>query len=87
MKLKSEKITIDGIEYTASELPIKAVMPLIPKMSAENPEGQFELIGKAVSVNGTPIGADSENLGTGAFMKLIKIVLRLNGMGDEGNAS
>jgi hypothetical protein len=87
MKLKSEEIEIHGTKFTVSELPVKVILPLVNKMGEDNGEGQFELLGEAVSINGKKLGAEAGELGAGTFMPLIKVVMRLNGMNDLGNGS
>jgi len=86
MALKTEKIKLNGVEYTVKELSVRVLLPLISKMSGENIEGQIELLGLAVEVNGQPLGAGAGELGASTFMPLIKRVTAINGMdADAGN--
>lgn len=86
MALKVEKLTLGGVEYTIRELPVRQLLPLISKMSAENIEGQIELLGISVEVGGKPLGEAAGELGASVFMPLVKRVTKINGMdADAGN--
>jgi len=88
MPLKSEKITIDSVEYEVREMPVRVLLPLAAKLSDGGPEAQIDLVGVTVFLNGEAIGVQAAgDLGASAFMPLVQAVLRVNGMVDSGNAN
>jgi hypothetical protein len=89
MALKTEKLKIDGTTYEIRELPVRTLLPLSQKLSEEGIEGQLELLGACVAVDGRLLGEGSGDLGASVYMKLVQKVLAINGMtgGELGNAS
>jgi hypothetical protein len=89
MALKTEKLKIDGTTYEIRELPVRVLLPLSQKLSEEGIEGQLELLGACVAVDGKLLGKGSGDLGASVYMKLVQKVLAINGMtgGELGNAS
>jgi hypothetical protein len=89
MALKTEKLKLDGTTYEIHELPVKILLPLSNKMAEGSVEGQLELLGACVAVDGKLLGADAGDIGASAYMKLIQKVLAVNGMagGELGNVS
>jgi hypothetical protein len=89
MALKIEKLKLDGTTYEIRELPVKIILPLSNRMAEGGVEVQLELLGASVSVDGKLLGTDAGELGSSAYMKLIKKVLEVNGMtgGELGNES
>ncbi len=89
MALKTEKLKIDGATYEIRELPVKIILPLSTKMAEGSVEGQLELLGASVAVEGKLLGADAGDLGSSVYMRLVKKVLEVNGLtgGELGNES
>ena len=89
MALKIEKLKLDGTTYEIKELPVKVLLPLSNKMADGSVEGQLELLGVSVSVDGKLLGADAGEIGASVYMRLVKKVLEVNGMagGELGNAN
>jgi hypothetical protein len=89
MALKIEKLKLDGTTYEIRELPVKVLLPLSNKMADGSVEGQLELLGVSVSVDGKLLGADAGEIGASVYMRLVKKVLEVNGMagGELGNAN
>lgn len=89
MALKIEKLKLDGTTYEVHELPVKTLLPLSNKMADGSVEGQLELLGAAVSINGQLLGTGAGDIGASVYMRLVKKVLEVNGMagGELGNAS
>lgn len=89
MALKIEKLKLDGTTYEIRELPVKVLLPLSNKMADGSIEGQLELLGVAVSVDGKLLGPDAGDIGASVYMRLVKKVLEVNGMsgGELGNVS
>jgi hypothetical protein len=89
MALKIEKLKLDGTTYEIRELPVRVLLPLSNKMAEGSVDGQIELLGVSVSVDGKLLGAEAGEIGASVYMKLVKKVLEVNGMtgGELGNAS
>ncbi len=89
MSLKSENVVIDGTTYQINELPVKVLLPLANRLSDSDATAQIEMIGKAVTVGSQPLGEGAGELGLSVYMKLIPLVLKINGMtgGELGNES
>ena len=86
MTLKVEKLKLDGVTYEVRELPVKILLPLSEKLSAGGPDGQLELIGASVAVDGKLLGTDAGEMGASVYMKLVSKVLSVNGLsGEMGN--
>jgi hypothetical protein len=87
--LKQETVTIDGTEYTVSELPIRVMLPLIGRMETDQMGAQLDMLGESCAVGGVKLGAQAQDLGMSRFLLLVQAVLRVNGVsqGAPGKAN
>lgn len=88
MALKIEKLKLDGTTYEIRELPVKVLLPLSNKLSEGSVESQLELLGASVAIDGKLLGAEAGEIGTSAYLKILKKVFEINGLNDDlGNAN
>jgi hypothetical protein len=90
MKVNESKITINGTEFTVKEPTVKTILPLLPRLSGDDPsvvqEAQLELISICVWADGKLYTLEElNNSGISAYMKLTEEVMKVTGLsGKEG---
>lgn len=82
MNRASKDVEVNGTVYHVEELPAREMLPMVSEMGEDlTADAQFAIMSKAVSINGVNI--DAGDLGMATYMKLMNIVMELNGMGTE----
>ena len=74
--MKSEKITIDGTDYTVKEMSMRDAMPVL---EAEPKNMALEIMKLCVTKNGKLLGDSLLDMGFSSFQKLLKVSNRING--------
>jgi hypothetical protein len=86
MKRNSEEFKIGDVTFVINELTVNDMLPMMERMQKDQAAAQKEMVGKSVYINGAPIGSDEVgSMGISIYMQIVKRVLRVNGLDNEGN--
>jgi len=83
MKLDSTTVKIKGEEFAVTEIKMKDMMPIMPRLTGspeEQQAAQVEMMNISISVKGEPV--DVMQLGVQAYIKLSRAVMEVNGLSD-----
>jgi len=88
MKLDSKVMKIGKDVYTIQEIIMKHMLPILPGLAEEatQAKAQLDIMKHSVILNGEPLGERVLDLGLKTYMKLMPLVLEVNGVkvSDEG---